>query len=185
MLFGNGANCQAFLSLNTHVASTPRGVSGCASTVGLHGGLTSFPRTSFRSTLAGPQVSHSLGSMHRTDHSPLGCAMGVWVCGGVSGGHINPAVTSQLAGHRSRSDLMPGHHCFSYLSRIPLEESSDLHSRTNDGGCMRRSHRICGQLPCHQRRGRWCLSQDHRQDGRPICILPCASYIMTRHEIKD
>ena len=116
--------------------------------------------------------------MRRANHFLLGVAMGVWVCAGVSGGHVNPAVTSQLTGHRSRSDSMPGDHCFSYLSRISLEESSDLHSRTNNGRCIRRRHRIRGLLPRHQHCGRWSLSQNHRQDGRFVCSLPCASYIM-------
>ena len=185
VLFGNSANCQAFLSMNTGVVSSPRGVSCYLSTIDYLGGLMSFPRTFFLSTLAGQQVSLSVRLMYRANHFPLGVAAGAWVCAGISGGHINPAVMNQLAGHRPYSDSMLDHRCTSYLSRISLEESSNLHSCTNSGRCMRCRHHIRGLFPCHQRRGRRPLCQNHCQDGRPICSLSCASCIMMSAGIQD
>ena len=115
--------------------------------------------------------------MHRTNHSALGVAFGVWVSAGISGGHVNPAVKNQLTWHRSHSDSMADHCCFSCLSRISLEEGSNLHSCTNFGRHMRRGHYICELLPCDQRCGRWSLYQNCRQVGRPICSLLCANSI--------
>lgn len=62
IIFGNGVDCQAVLSMNTGVAS--------------------FPRGSWLSLAFGWAA---------------GVAMGVYVAGGISGGHINPAVTLSLA----------------------------------------------------------------------------------------
>jgi len=62
---GIGANCQAVLSSNTQVSSSPK---GNWTTVALGWGT--------------------------------GAALAVWACGGISGGHINPAVTLAFATFR-------------------------------------------------------------------------------------
>ncbi|KXN82857.1 hypothetical protein AN958_02131 [Leucoagaricus sp. SymC.cos] len=62
IIFGNGVDCQAVLSMNNSVASFPRG----------------------------DWLSLAFGW-------GVGVAMGVYVSGGISGGHINPAVTLALA----------------------------------------------------------------------------------------
>lgn len=62
IIFGTGVSLQYFLSLDTDIASSPRGT----------------------------YLSVSFGW-------GIGVGMGVWVAGGISGGHINPAVTVALA----------------------------------------------------------------------------------------
>jgi len=91
IIFGCGGNCQVVLSSNTAVASSPKGVSmqsGLKSTVQLNAMI----RTSSPLTLAGLSVRGNL----RPDFNVLTCfkgpGIGVWVSGGVSGGHLNPAV---------------------------------------------------------------------------------------------
>lgn len=62
IIFGNGVDCQAILSMNDGVAA--------------------FPRGNWLSLAFGWGV---------------GVAMGVWVAGGISGAHLNPAITFTLA----------------------------------------------------------------------------------------
>ncbi|KAF8803370.1 aquaporin [Phlegmacium glaucopus] len=62
VIFGTGVNCQASLSTNSGVASSPKG--------------------DFLSVSFGWAV---------------GISLGVWISGGISGGHINPAITLGMA----------------------------------------------------------------------------------------
>ncbi|KAF9468647.1 aquaporin [Collybia nuda] len=65
VIFGAGVDCQVILSMNSGVAS--------------------FPRGSYLS------INFGWG---------IGTALGVWVSGGISGGHINPAITLAFATYR-------------------------------------------------------------------------------------
>ncbi|KAJ7767505.1 aquaporin [Mycena maculata] len=81
IIFGAGVDCQVVLSSVTSVASSQKGVRTLS--------------RSYRITEVAVQsyLSISLGW-------GIGTAMGVWVSGGISGGHINPAVTIMLATYR-------------------------------------------------------------------------------------
>ncbi len=98
VIFGTGVNCQAGLSANSGVASSPKGVSNY-----LHLLNRNCPVTQ-RIIIVGLGFSMlGLGSwsvliwhinivllIH--ERFLLAIALGAWVSGGVSGGHINPAV---------------------------------------------------------------------------------------------
>ena len=77
--------------------------------------------------------------------------MGVWVAGGVSGGHINPAVSIELVTLRRVFTLTvpsAGHTGSSYVERLPLEKSAWVYP----GSIVRRSCRSLTRLrelfPC-------------------------------------
>ena len=98
VIFGAGVNCQATLSSNPLGSASPKGV--CLTTTlassavsFVHGRITS-PYAS-----AGRQAcKFSFPPDRRADTlRASGIALGVWVSGGISGGHINPAVTLALA----------------------------------------------------------------------------------------
>jgi aquaglyceroporin related protein len=79
VIFGTGVDCQVVLSTNTGVASSPKGV-----------------RT-FLSAARTASVAYALRHQDYLSISfgwAVGTALGVWFAGGVSGGHINPAVSS-------------------------------------------------------------------------------------------
>jgi aquaglyceroporin related protein, other eukaryote len=83
IIFGTGVDCQVTLSSSTAVASSQKGVSDCY-----------LYALSFRWLIfVQSYLSISFGWA-------IGTAMGVWVSGGISGGHINPAVTLALAAWR-------------------------------------------------------------------------------------
>jgi hypothetical protein len=72
-----------------------------------------------------------------------GAALGVWVSGGISGGHINPVVRLCPSWRLSprttlRADMThAGDHLLSYLPSIPMEESSTVHSWSGLGRVLR------------------------------------------------
>jgi aquaglyceroporin related protein, other eukaryote len=79
ILFGNGVNCQVVLGSNTNVSATPKGdylSIGFGWACGKFYSSWSLPATSVPTFIC------------------IGAALGVWVSGGVSGGHINPIVRS-------------------------------------------------------------------------------------------
>jgi aquaglyceroporin related protein len=74
IIFGTGVDCQAVLSMKTGVASFPRGVS-----------VAIKENYDYLCALGQSWLSLSFGWA-------VGVAVGVWIAGGISGGHINPAV---------------------------------------------------------------------------------------------
>ena len=103
----------------------------------------------------------------------VGVAMGVWVSGGISGGHINPAVGGRQTDVKvSSSHPEPkGHIGFCDLPGLPVEESSctdfasgfgvithrvtDIHLCPNFWGLYRCCSCLCKLFPCHRHhRGR-------------------------------
>lgn len=84
IIFGTGVDCQVVLGGNTAVASSPKGVSVTRS-------LYSIDIS--KDNVVQDYLSINIGW-------GVGTAMGVWVSGGISGGHINPAVC-----HPSTRDL--------------------------------------------------------------------------------
>ena len=91
IIFGCGGNCQIVLSSNTAVASSPKGVSvqsGLKSTVQ----SKAMIRTSSPLTLAGLSVRGKMLPYFNVSTCFKGAGIGVWVSGGVSVGHLNPAV---------------------------------------------------------------------------------------------
>ena len=68
-----------------------------------------------------------------------GAALGVWLSGGISGGHINPVVRLCSSWRLSPRTILganmirAGDHLLSYLPSIPMEESAALHSRSGLG----------------------------------------------------
>lgn len=75
IIFGAGVDCQVVLSGNSKVAPSPKGVSKHLHLLG----------TSLNYFFSKDYLSLNFGWA-------VGVAMGVWVSGGISGGHINPAV---------------------------------------------------------------------------------------------
>ena len=73
-------DCQVVLSGNTSVSSAPKGVRH------LHHRLKIFSRLLL--------ILWSQDYLSLNFGWAVGTAMGVWVAGGVSGGHINPAVNT-------------------------------------------------------------------------------------------
>jgi hypothetical protein len=67
----------------------------------------------------------------------IGVAMGVWVAGGISGGHINPGTRRNKGSmnvHTPLTTCMYSRHIlFSHLQRVPMEESTRLCARSDLG----------------------------------------------------
>ncbi|KAG6878847.1 hypothetical protein C0992_007156 [Termitomyces sp. T32_za158] len=78
IIFGNGVDCQVVLSGNPGVAASPKGLP-------------------FYKLGMGCWLDPILSSISSALTLFLGTAMGVWVSLGISGGHINPAVTLAFA----------------------------------------------------------------------------------------
>jgi len=78
MMFGNGAICQVVLGGSTKVVSAPKGDWLSLNTGWAVGGSHPPP--------AIPVVVADTGLF------VAGGAVGAWICGGISGGHINPVV---------------------------------------------------------------------------------------------
>jgi len=91
IIFGCGGNCQVVLSSSKAVASSPRGVSIWSSLKSMVQ-LNVMTRTSSPLTLAGLSVRGICHLISTVLTCFKGLGIGVWVSGGISGGHLNPAV---------------------------------------------------------------------------------------------
>jgi aquaglyceroporin related protein, other eukaryote len=94
IIFGNGVDCQVVLSSKTAVVSSPKGVSRSDIWIPKVLSLTGhvYCRIICPLTLAGHVVCFvCLQFSGQGDHCVAGVAMGVWIAGGISGAHMNPA----------------------------------------------------------------------------------------------
>jgi hypothetical protein len=110
IIFGNGVDCQVVLSGKTAVAAAAKGVSSS--------GLSD--------SLQVADVSQDYLSINFG--WAVGTAMGVWVSGGISGGHINPAVSTAGRNRATPTDIFRlGNDSTCDFQRVPLEESSSAY----------------------------------------------------------
>jgi hypothetical protein len=125
ILFGNGVDCQVVLGGSTKVVPGAKG---------------DYLSLNFGWAIGERRIPPQLVVIANT---VAGAALGVWVSGGISGGHINPVVRLCQSWRLSpsptlRADMMrTGDHLLSYLPSIPMEEGSTVHSWSGLGRILR------------------------------------------------
>ena len=152
MIFGCGANCQVILSSSTAVSSTPKGVSiQCTHVFSL---IEAIFRPFFLLTLVGLLVRGKLLPIFIVLTRFEGLGFGVWVSGGISGGHLNPAVRSCHWYRYSCSNVIDdvlGYSCPGIYPWLPMEKSTRVLPCPTIGCPLWYRHYLWQLLPCDQR----------------------------------
>jgi len=134
VILGTGVDCSVVLSTNKGVASSPKGVSpgiGPFRSCWILRFNRIVARISSLLILVGPSVCLWYMNEKRTqrliDSVCTGLALGAWISGGISGGHLNPAVRALTVPSRYSKCLSCyhlGYSCIGYMARLLLAQST-------------------------------------------------------------